>query len=268
MCYNTPHKGDIIMPNDMLEEKVENSYEEIVSHIKATNNEIERKYFAENMNNYIFRDALDGRSFDECFASLKKDIGSGDKIKISLAFVALNNILLFSYKDEVFKAKLKVDNFVSTPIDNLIYPLLLKKVKELYGDSSDISEEEIKIIICTFIDLQSLLFFLYYHDFQFIPDWETLYPNTYQDIILLLKESGMTIGDFLHALVDYKCDIMEGMFNIIQGKNKKDYFFNLITELRKSKHEEIKKYPNINLPITSILDNTFLEPTKKGIRNN
>ena len=63
------------MPNDMLEEKVENSYEEIVSHIKATNNEIERKYFAENMNNYIFRDALDGRSFDECFASLKKDIG-------------------------------------------------------------------------------------------------------------------------------------------------------------------------------------------------
>ena len=50
MCYNTPHKGDIIMPNDMLEEKVENSYEEIVSHIKATNNEIERKYFAENMN--------------------------------------------------------------------------------------------------------------------------------------------------------------------------------------------------------------------------
>ena len=61
---------------------------------------------------------------------------------------------------------------------------------------------------------------------------------------------------------------MEGMFNIIQGKNKKDYFFNLITELRKSKHEEIKKYPNINLPITSILDNTFLEPTKKGIRNN
>ncbi len=256
------------MPNDMLEEKVKKSYEEIVSHIKATNNEIERKYFAENMNDYIFRDALNGRSFDECFDSLKKDIESGDKTQISLAYAALNNVLLFSCKDEVFKTKLKADNFVSSPIDNLIYPLLLERVKELYRDSSDISEEALRKIICTYIDLQSLLFFLYYHDFQFIPDWESLCPNTYQAIIDILNESGMTIGDFLNALVDYKCNIMEGIFNIIQDKNKKDYIFNVIIKLRKSKHEEIKKYPNINLPITSILDNTFLEPTKKGILNN
>ena len=256
------------MPNDMLEEKVKKSYEEIISHIKATNKEIERKYFAENMNNYIFRDALNGRSFDECFDSLKKDIESGDKNNISLAYVTLNNILLFSYKDEVFKAKLKADNFVSSPIDNLIYPLLLEKVKELYGDSSDISEEALRKIICIYRDLQSLLFFLYFHDFQFIPGWKALCPNTYQAIIDILNESGMTIGDFLNALVDYKCNIMEGIFNIIQNKNIKDYFFSVIIELRKSKHEEIKKYPNINLPITSILDNTFLEPTKKGILNN
>lgn len=256
------------MPKDILEDRVKKSYEDLVSHINTSNEEIERKYCAENMNNYIFRDALNGRSFDECFDSLKKDIGSGDKTKISLAYVTLNNILLFSYKDEVFKAKLKADNFVSTPIYNLIYPLLLEKVKELYIDSSDIREEEIKKIICTFIDLQSLLFFLYYHDFQFIPGWEALCPNTYQAIIDILNESGMTIGDFLNALVDYKCNIMEGIFNIIQDKNKKDYFFNVIIELRKSKHEEIKKYPNINYPITSILDNTFLESTKKGIINN
>jgi len=256
------------MPKDILEDRVKKSYEDLVSHIKATNNEIERKYWAENMNNYIFRDALNGRSIDECFDSMKKDIGSGDKTKISLAYVTLNNILLFSYKDEVFKAKLKADNFVSTPIYNLIYPLLLEKVKELYGDSSDISEEVLRKIICTYIDLQSLLFFLYYHDFQFIPGWEALCPNTYQAIIDILNESGMTIGYFLNALVDYKCNIMEGIFNKIQDKNKKDYFFNVIIELRKSKHEEIKKYPNINHPITSILDNTILEPTKKEILNN
>ena len=265
------------MPNDMLEDKVKKSYEDLISHIKATNNERERQYFSDNIEDYMFKDVIKGRSFNDCFNGLKKDIESGDKTKISLAYAALNNILLFSYKDEVFKAKLKADNFVSSPIDNLIYPLLLEKVKELYGDSSDISEEALRKIICTYIDLQSLLFFLYYHDFQFIPGWEALCPNTYQAIIDILNESGMTIGDFLHALVDYKCDIMADIFEQIKNETKKKISLNIIKKLRLLKHKEVNGFSHITLPIINLLEGTVLKSdenqqttieAKKGILNN
>lgn len=265
------------MPNDMLEDRVKKSYEDLVSNINATNEERERQYFSDNLEDYMFKEVLKGRSFNDCYNSLKKEIESGDISKIALTYAFLNNEMLYSYRDRIFKTKLKADNFVSTPIYNLIYPLLLKKIKEIYIDSSDISEEEIKIIICTFIDLQSLLFILYYHDFQFIPDWEKLYPNTYQDIIHLLKESGMTIGDFLHALVDYKCDIMADIFEQIQNETKKKMALNIIKKHRLLKHKEVNGFSHITIPIINLLEGTVLKSdenqqitieTKKGILNN
>ena len=96
------------MPNDMLEDRVKKSYEGLVSNINATNNERERKYFSDNIEDYMFKDVIKGRSFKDCYNSLKKEIESGDISKIALTYAFLNNEMLYSYRDQIFKTKLKL----------------------------------------------------------------------------------------------------------------------------------------------------------------
>ena len=69
----------------------------------------------------------------------------------------------------MFKKKLNADVFVSIPMDNLIYPMLVEGIKEKYNDVSVMCENPnyennikgIDKLTYIYTELQSLLYFLY-----------------------------------------------------------------------------------------------------------
>lgn len=252
-------------------------YENQVAFIRGKNIQLEREFFT----NYSFRTPLpqlmEGTSFDDHFMAARTMVDGANKDYLDGLFTLLTECLLFSAgHDMMFKMKLQADIFNSVPINDLIYPLLEREVKAKYSDVSVMKEnperqkniEKINKLVYTFTELQSLLFFLYASDFQFQDGWEKLWEDTHEDILRILDESKMTIGDFLDALIDYKCQIMESIFKEIKDENLKKEYLEKIADLRKNKHEETKTFTHVDLPITYFKDHTMLDFLNRKLKSN
>lgn len=249
-----------------LNDVVKNMYDARVSFIREKNIELEREYFTEKSSSLPLGEIVKGTSYEELFESCKETVRTASKNDLDTSFMMLREYFLFSYgHDYMFRKKLEADIFNSVPIDELIYPMLLKDIKSSYNDISVMREnpnlkqnlETIDKKIYTYTELQSLLFLLYWNDFMFPDNWEGLVPDTYQDIIVILEKSGMTIGDFLHALIDYKCNIMKDIFNEIENSQLKNEYLKQVEDLRGEKHEETNSFTHLKLPIIYFLNHTF-----------
>lgn len=252
------------MKNISIEDVVKELYNNRIMFIRDKNIELERQYFSKDKLGFL----TNGLSFSDNFTHMIKVLKDQDinESKVDNIFLALQEVFLFSKgHDMMFKKKLEADIFVSVPIDELIYPLLVKNVKEKYNDVSIMKEnpnydrniKDINRLTNIYTDLQSLLYFLYYNDFQFPGNWEELYPDTYNDLIKILNESGMTIGDFLHSLIDFKCNTMINILKEIENRRLQELYLLKVEDLRKEKHNETNTFTHIHLPITYFLDNTF-----------
>lgn len=251
-----------------LDNVIRNMYDIRVLFIRSKNIELEREYFTANSSSIPMSEIMQGASYEDHFASFKRAVKNGNEQDISQIFMLLQEYFLFSYgHDMMFKKKLEADIFNSVPIEEFIYPRLSEAVKEKYNDISVMKEnpnlnanlEGIDKLVFTYTELQSLLFFLYWNDFQFPNGWEKLCPDTHQELINILNNSGMKIGDFLHALIDFKCKIMcEVLSEISDPKLRTDYLKRVET-LREEKHEETKTFTHVGLPVTFYLDHTFLD---------
>lgn len=251
-----------------LDTVVRNMYNNRVAFIRNKNIELEREYFTANSNRIPMSEIMQGASFEDHFASYKTVVKNGNENEISQVFMLLQEYFLFSYgHDMMFKKKLEADIFTSVPIEDLIYPRLLEAVKENYNDISVMQEnpnlkanmEGIDRLVFTYTELQSLLYLLYCNDFQFPNGWEGLCPDTHEDIIGILDKSGMTIGDFLHALIDFKCKTMtEILSEIGDSKLRADYLKEVET-LKKEKHAETKTFTYVGLPVTYFLSHSFMD---------
>lgn len=254
----------IIRLNDVLK----NIYDSRVASIKKINIELEREYFTQNSSNIPLNEIMQGASYEDHFTSFKNVVKNGTDNEINQIFMLLQEYFLFSYgHDMMFKKKLEADIFTSIPMEDFIYPKLSKAVKEKYNDLSVMEEnpnfstniKEIDRLVFTYTEMQSLLYLLYYNDFQFPNGWEELCPDTHEEILNILNNSGITIGDFLHALIDFKCKAMNEIFNEINNLQLRKTYLEKTETLRKEKHEETKNFAHINLPITYFLDHTFLD---------
>ncbi len=251
-----------------LDDVLKELYQNIKNFVKAKNIESEREYFSNPSNNIPLQEVLQGRSYEESFEYFKSCVKRENEYSISLIFTILQEIFLFSAgHDMMFQTKLKADIFVSEPIDTLIYPLLESKVKSRYNDFSVIEEnpnrekniEGIKRIVHTFIETQSLLYLLYCDDFQFSSGWEELYPGMHEEMITILKESDMTIGEFLNALIGYKCNKMKEILSCIPDPKLQSQFLQRVESLRKQKLEEASTFSHVNFPVTYFLEHTILD---------
>ena len=119
--------------------------------------------------------------------------------------------------------------------------------------------EGIDRLVSTYTEMQSLLYLLYCNDFQFPNGWEGICPDTHEEILNILKTSGITIGDFLHALIDFKCKTMSEIFSEISDSQLKRTYLEKVEILREEKHEETKDFAHVTLPISYFLDHTFLD---------
>ena len=167
----------------------------------------------------------------------------------------------------MFKKKLEADGFFTVPIDNFIYPKLLNEIKSKYNDISIMKENPnskenifaIDYLIRVYVELQELLYILYCYDFQFPDNWEKLFSHCDKKIIKILNDYKITIGDFLHDLIDFKCNIMNEIFSEIKDSKLRIKYLTKVDELRKNKHEETLTFSYTNLPITYFLTHTIYD---------
>lgn len=251
-----------------LNNVLKNMYDSRVSFIRRKNMELEREYFTRNSKCIPMSEIMQGASYEDHFTSFKNMVKNGTDSEIGQIFMLLQEYFLFSAgHDMMFKKKLEADIFTPVPMEDFIYPKLDDAVKERYNDLSVMKEnpnskeniEGIDRLVWTYIEMQSLLYLLYCNDFQFPNGWEKLCPDTHEEILKILNDSGMTIGDFLHALIDYKCKTMNEIFSEISSPQLRKKYLEKTEALREEKHEETKGFANETLPITFFLDHTFLD---------
>ena len=249
-----------------LDKVLKNKYDNLVLYIKSKNVELEREYFTKNANRTPMNEIMQGASYEDHFMNFKEIVKNANENEVSQIFMLLQDYFLFSKgHDMMFKKKLEADIFTSVPMDNLIYPRLSEAVKEKYNDVSVMSENPnqsdnlkgIDTLIFTYADIQSLLYLLYCHEFHFPNGWEEICTdNNHEEILNILNDSGMTIGDFLHALIDFKCQIMSEIFSEINDSNRKRSYLEQVESLKKAKHKETETFSHVALPITYFLDHT------------
>ena len=75
----------------------------------------------------------------------------------------------------------------------------------------------------------------------------------------ILNKSEMTIGDFLHSLVDYKCNIMDGILDEISDEQLRANFLQKAAKLREEKHQETSGFAHVDLPVTYFLDHAMID---------
>ena len=251
-----------------LNSYIKKSYDERVLFIRHNNIDSEREHYSSDLTRYPSRKIMQGASFDDHFQSFKEMVRTANRNDISRVFMALESYFLFSYNhDSVFKDKLQANGFVSIPFTDYIYPMLHKEITDKFDDYSisfenkeaDENLNTIDSIFDKYTDVQSALYLLYCNNFKFPKGWEILFRNTSNEVVRILNESGITIGDFLNMLVDYKCDIIDSILKEIGNDELREEYLNKSKKLREIKHEEIKHNENIDLPITHSLNSSFLD---------
>lgn len=248
-----------------LDKVLKNLYDNRVLFIRSKNIELERKYFTENSNRIPMGEVMQGSSYEDCFMGFKDTVKNSTDYKLSQIFMLLEEYFLFSSHDMMFKEKLNADIYTSVPMEDFIFPKLSESVKEKYNDISVMREnpnfnanmESIDRLVFTYTEMQSLLYLLYCCDFKFPNGWERICPDTHEEILKILNKSGMTIGDFLHALIDYKCKTMSEIFSNISDPRLRRTYLEKVEALKRKKHEETKSFAHVNLPITYFLDHTI-----------
>lgn len=251
-----------------LEEVLKNIYDNRVSFIRSVNIELEREYFTKNSNHIPMSEIMQGVSYEDHFMSFKEAVKNDDENEIRQIFLLLQEYFLFSKgHDMMFKKKLEADIFTSVPMEDFIYPKLSEAAKKKYNSVSVMREnpnrnanmEGINRLVATYTEMQSLLYLLYCNEFQFPDGWEEISPDNHGEILRILNDSNITIGDFLHALIDFKCQIMSEIFSEINNQNLKRTYLEKVEDLKKAKHEETKTFAHVTLPITYFLNHTILD---------
>ena len=254
------------MTNSKLDELIKKFYNSRVEFIKSKNIELERAYFSENIDRIPMGAIMANISYEERFISFHYFAKTNDQYVISQIYNLLTNYFLFSAgHDFMFKQKLEADLYNSAPIEQLIYPMLMKKINQDYNDISIMNENSkldnnlqgIKQIMYQYEELSSLLYLLYCHDFQFPKGWEEMFPDTSAKLIKILDEEELTIGTFLNALIDDKCQTMIDIFSEIENPLLKEEYLAKTEKLRNLKHAEIQTFNHINLPVTYFLNHTY-----------
>lgn len=236
--------------------------------ITSKNMELEREYFSSYRNNVPLREIMQNASYEDHVYNYKEAFKDANEEDLQGMMTILEEYFFFSNgHDMMYKMKLEADMYVTPFMDDFILPLLSVQVKKRFDDDSvsgnnpnaEANTDEVNKIVNMFIDLQSLLNLLYCNDFQFPRGWQGISSENHQQIIEILDESEVTIGDFLHALVDYKCGILLDIVLQIGDTKLKEEYVRHVDELRKAKHEEIGTFIHIGLPVTYFLTHTIMD---------
>lgn len=249
---------------ESLNETIKNIYNDNVSYIRNKNIELEREEFSKNQ--IPLSEIMRGLSYEDNFYRFKRVIKSANEDKVDEIFVLLQDYFLFSYgHDFMFKEKLKADLFTSVPIDDLIYPRLEESIKSRFNDISVMRENpnfetnilEIDRLTHVYFEAQGLMYLLYCFDFQFPQGWEGFCPDIKDEVVEILNS--ITIGEFLHTLINYKCQIMIDILKEISDPKLREKYLEKVQKLKQEKHRETSTFGHVHLPVTFFLNHTIVD---------
>jgi len=250
-----------------LDSVLKNIYTLQVLEMKKRSIIFEKEYFSKNGNIIPTNELKEGISYDEYFSCFKYLVKHKPEVR-NQVFTLLQKVFLFSAgHDMMFKKKLKADMFMTVPMEEFIYPKLSEAAKEKYNDMSVMegnpnlasNMEGLNKLVFTYLGTQSLLYFLYLNDFQFPKGWKKFYPEIHEEILNILNNSKITIGEFLHALIDSKCKIMIEIFSEIHDSESREIYLEKIKALKEKKHKETNNFAHVNLPVTYFLNNPLTD---------
>ena len=231
--------------------------------ISCATEPLEQEYF-NNPNNLVpLRVILAKGSFDQQFDQFSDFVRNASASDLEKIYKLITNFFLFSPGfDMVFKSKLLADMYTSNIMTNSTYKMMEDAITSKYNDVSIMPEnpnynenmQDIENMVLTYYDVQALLNALYCNDFQFPNNWKDMCHDGKDDALRILKASGMTIGEYLNSLIDYKCSILLSIFSKVENSKLKNDFLSRIQILKDEKKGEVANYEYSNLPVTYFYD--------------
>lgn len=250
------------MANKTLKRELKIIYNKQVSFIKKSNIEYEREELGKKFDDSFYKKLFIGFSFEDYFSLFKIYLREEECINVDRIFEILKDCFFFSENDFVYRKKLKVDAYCTTPLVQLISPILQNDLCEHFGNASfnenhpeyDENKVELYNLISIYLDFSALLNFLYYNNFCFIEGWEGLCStDSLNSVLDLMEKSKITSNDYLKALINYKCDEFIKIMNEVKNDELRSIVLNKINALRDEKISQVEKNLEGNIPIIDLI---------------
>lgn len=254
------------MSTKIIDEYVERIYDFKTKDLEENNDAFERDYFGRNYYRIPNGDLLKGLSFNDNLRIYKEVARDCSLDDLNTIFESLRDFFFFSAgNDMIYREKLKADSYRDVPIKDFILPIIQADAHNKYTCDEGFHPARrtvintIDSIVNNGIIMSTFLYFLYCDDFIPRAGMKRLFPSSYNRVIEKLSNLPITIGDYLRALVDFKCEKIKSVFEEVSNKELKNEMMQKIEELRQTKYDEIKELYNSNLQICYFFNHTVHE---------
>ena len=271
------------MSTKSMDEYVERMFDKKIQDIDKTNDIYERDFFRGNYFRIPKGNILKGLSFNDCLKKFKCIAFDSDRSDLCAIFESLRDFFFFSAgNDLIYRKKLEADSYHEVPIKEIILPVILDDIHKKYGDDiyfhptrNSVVQNVDNTINKSFI-ISTFLYFLYCDDFIPTRNMKKKFPSSYEDITSTLILHPITIGDYLIALIKFKCDKFRDVFSVVPDEDLRKEFLNRVDDLQRDKIKEVSNLYNANLHICyffnhsvyEYVSNTLAEEKKTLIKKN
>jgi hypothetical protein len=236
----------------MLDSIVQSIYNDEVTKIKQRNITCERKLLS--------------FSYAEEIENIKSTIRKANSYEVERIFIEMMECMFFTaVHDCMYKEKIKADYFEHVPLEKLIYQKMLDEIKSSFNSVSVLEENinreknigEIQKIVKSNINFSSLLFLLYVAEWHLPNGWEGLFPEDRIKLKETLEKSKLTMGQFLIALIEYKCACIKEVVKNIGECNLREEYLQRILSIQCEKISQAQSYANADLPVGYFINHTL-----------
>ena len=254
------------MATAILDKYIDKIYNEKVYKLEIENDEYERTYFSNNFYRIPNGELLDDSCYNDTIKIYKNYVSDASNDNLIFVFDCLKNFYFFSGgNDMVFRKKLEADSYHSTPIKEVIYPRLVKQIHNRFFDSDNFFHPDrsshisyIESIIDEHLTISAFLHYMYANDFNPANDIVKKFIS-YNKIRNKLDYWDLTIGNYIKALINYKCDIMKDIFTAVSDFNLRENMHRMVDSLRYDKIFEVEDLYNQKLHVNYFLDHTIYD---------
>ena len=254
------------MSTRLIDEYVERIYNFKINDLEENNDAFERDYFGRNFYRIPNGDLLKGLSFNDnlrIYREVAKDCSLND---LNTLFETLRDFFFFSAgNDMIYRKKLEANSYRDVPIKDIILPLIQADAHNKFICDENFHPARRNVInaIDTMVNngiiISTFLYYLYCDGFIPTASMKKVFPSSYEHVVNRLSNVQITIGDYLRALVDFKCSKIKSVFEEVSNSDFKKEMMDKVDELREIKYEEISELYNSNMQICYFFNHTVHE---------
>ena len=255
------------MSTAIIDNYIDRIYNEKLSLLEAENERYERVYFSNNFFRIFNGELLQDSSYNRNIRRYKSYVVNLDEEGLDFIFKTLKDFYFFSGgNDMVFRKKIEADCYHATPIKKIIYPRIERTIHNRFFESDCFFHSNnaahinaIEKTIDDYFNVSAFLHYLYCNDFNPGKDIRRHFSNTYDKCYEKLMNSDLTIGEYLRAFINYKCDLMIEVFNCIDNNELRSVMIGKVNNFRFDKLGEIDNSFYHNLHVCYFFNHTIYD---------